>query len=70
MLNAMIEISPPPPYWNFLQSPVELHRQYWRDILKTGCGIAEYLFFHAETDIISPPFEQFVEILIQARCVF
>ena len=68
MLNVMIEIRPTS--WNFLQSPVELYRQFWIDILKTGCGIAEYLFFHTETGIISTPFEQFVDILIQARCVF
>ena len=68
MLNAKIEIGPPSR--NFLQSPVELHRQCWRDILKSGCGIAEYIFFHSETDSISPPFEQFVDILIQARSVF
>ena len=46
MLNAMIEIRP----------LLELHIHYWRDILKTGCGMAEYLFFHAETHIISQPF--------------
>ena len=58
MLNTMIDLRPPP----LLKLPIEP--------LKTGCGIAEYLFFHAETDIISPPFEQFFDILIQARCVF